>query len=210
MRVRLTGMLVEVGEDAVVIERDGIGYEVLVPGYALGELAACRGREITLHTLEFLEGNPAQGNLTPRLIGFVHPEDKIFFQRFISVKSIGARKALKALREPVGLVAGWIESGDVKLLTRLPGIGARAAEMIVAELRGKLSDVALVGAGARAVDVGQWTEAQRDALEVLVAWGDSRADSERWLERAAQLHSNLAEAEDWVTAAYRVKTGGEG
>jgi Holliday junction DNA helicase RuvA len=209
--VRLTGTVVEVTEESATVERDGIAREVLVPGYAIGELTACRGREVTLHTLEFIEANQASGNLTPRLVGFVHPEDRIFFKRFISVKGIGTRKALKALAEPVRMVASWIEQADHKLLATLPGIGKRAAEMIVAELRGKLGDFAMGGAVAQdVVDSGRFTDAQRVALEVLLALGETKQDAERWLQRAAQVHPVLNDTEELVKVAYRIKTGVEG
>ena len=55
---------------------------------------------------------------------------KRFFQRFVGVKGIGARKALKALAAPTCRIATDIEAGDAKALTRLPGIGRRAAELI--------------------------------------------------------------------------------
>ena len=206
----VTGQLAEVHEETVVIERSGIGYVVAVPRYALGELAACRGREVTLHTLLFIEGNQSGGHLDPVLVGFLHPEDKVFFRRFISVKGIGWRKALKALSEPVGHVAAWIEQADAAALKRLPGIGARAAELIVAELKGKMEDVAVAASGMRMVDTTRFTPDQRDALEIMVALGDGRVDAEQWLERAAQLHSDIRSADDWIRAAYRVKTGVEG
>ncbi len=208
MIVRLTGTLADVEADAVVIERDGLAREVLIPHYALGELTACRGRQVTLHTLEFLEGNPSAGHLTPRLVGFPRVEDRAFYKRFISVKGIGPRKALKALAEPVVRIADWIEQGDRKSLARLPGIGPRAAELIVAELKGKMSAWALGGQPPEE-ERAQWTAAQRDALEILVAWGDGRHDAQRWLAQAAQLHPDTPSADEWVRAAYRVKAGAE-
>ena len=209
MIVRITGTIADVHEDHVVLERDGIAREVLVPRYALGELAACRGREITLHTLEYLEGTQTSGNLVPRLLGFVYPDDKRFFTRFVSVKGIGLRKALKALAEPVAAIAAWIKAGDIKALTRLPGIGSRAAQLIVAELRGRIDEFAL-GADAVSVDeLAGLTQDQKDALDVLVAWGDSRSEAERWIQRAAQLHPDLDTPDEWVRVAYRIKTGAE-
>ena len=85
MIVRLTGTLIDVTEETVVVERDGVAREILVPRFAVGELAACMGQEVTLLTMEFLEGNQASGNLVPRMLGFLHPEDKIFFSRFPSL-----------------------------------------------------------------------------------------------------------------------------
>jgi len=206
----LTGQLVEVGEDFVVVERGGVGYTAAVPHYAVGELGACRGREVTLHTLLFLEGGMSGGHLTPVLVGFLHAEDKVFFKRFTSVKGIGWRKALKALAAPVGHIAASIEQGDAAALKRLPGIGARAAELIVAELKGKMEDIAIAAAGTRVVDTSRFTPDQRDALEIMVALGDGRMEAERWVERAAQLHSDIDSADDWIRAAYRIKTGVEG
>ncbi|MCH7527140.1 MAG: hypothetical protein IID39_06870 [Planctomycetes bacterium] len=206
----LIGQLVEVLGETVVVERAGIGYSVHIPRYALAELAACLGRQVKLHTMLFVEASHQSNQLTPMLVGFPHPEDKLFFRRFISVKGIGSRKALKAMAESPARVAQWIESGDTRGLGRLPGIGARAAELIVAELKGKMDDIA-IGAGAEQPGgVADLTESQRDALEIMMAWGDTRSDVERWLERAARLKPDLKEPDEWVRAAYRVKTGAEG
>ena len=211
MIVRLTGTLLDVDGESAIIERGGIAREVLVPGYSVGELAACRGREVMLHTLEYLEGSQSGGNLTPRLVGFLYPEDRDFYKQFVSVKGIGSRKALKALAEPMRKVARWIENGDSKALSTLPGIGPRAADRIVAELKGKLNGLAVVGDSAEPIgESAHLTQPQRDALEVLLSWGDQRSDAQRWLERAAQLHPDLSAPEDWVRCAYRVKTGAEG
>jgi Holliday junction DNA helicase RuvA len=210
MIVRLTGTLIEVTEDSVVIERDGLAREVLVPPVAIGGLGACRGQTIALHTMEFYEGNQASGQLVPRLLGFLRVEDRLFFSRFINVKGIGPRKALKALAAPVRQIASWIETGDTKALSRLPGIGARAAQLVVASLKGKMDDLALPSASTIGVDEAvQLSQAQRDALEILVTWGDSRVDAQRWLQRAMQLHPDVESADDWVRTAYRVKTGVE-
>jgi Holliday junction DNA helicase RuvA len=206
--VKLAGVIEEVDVQAVTLGRDGLAYEVLVPAYALAEMAARRGQPAALFTQEFLEGNAGTGQFVPRIIGFPRSADRAFFNRFVEVKGIGPRKALKALSEPVATIARWITAGDTKALTRLPGIGARAAQMIVAELQGKVEEFAAVSA-AGSEETTRWTAAQRDALEVMVGWGDSRAEAMRWLERGAELHPDLQEAEEWVRACYRIKTGAE-
>ncbi|MEK6676093.1 MAG: Holliday junction branch migration protein RuvA [Planctomycetota bacterium] len=208
MIVRLTGILVDVNEGDIVVDRDGVAREVLVPNYALGELAACRGREITLHTMEFYEGNKAGGNLVPRILGFLHVEDRLFFNRFVSVKGIGPRKALKALAEPVRRIASWIEAGDTKALSRLPGIGQRTAALIVAELRGKVDDLALPTTDSSSDVAVKLSQAQRDAMEILVAWGDTRGDAERWVQRLGQLNPDVQSPDELVRLAYRLKAGG--
>jgi len=211
MIVRMTGILAEVQAGAAVIERDGLAYEVLVCGYAVGELASCRGREVTLHTMEYYEGTAAGGNLIPRLVGFLHPEDRAFFSRFITVKSMGVRRAIKALAEPIGRVAAAIEHGDEKTLARLPGVGKRVAGQIVAELKGKVSQYALVPEPADATpEAGtEWSTEMHDALEILAALGERRADAQRWLERARQLYPETAGSDEWVRLAYRIRSTSE-
>jgi len=156
----------------MILERDGIGYEILVPGYAVGELIACKGQSVTLHTMEYYEGSAAGGNLIPRIVGFLHPEDRAFFERFITVKGIGVRKAIKALAEPVARVAADIEQGNAPSLARLPGIGKRAADQIIAELRGKLAEFAI---GASIRDSRGYSGAPLDAGAARRARGPGRA-----------------------------------
>lgn len=209
MIVKVRGELSEVGETSAVIDRDGLAYEVLVPSYAVRELTASRGREITLHTLEHWESGAPGGNITPLMIGFLHPEDRAFFRQFITVKGLGIRKGLRALAAPVARIAADIEAGDVVALTRLPGIGRRMAQQIVAELHGKVARHAYVDEDVPSAAKGEFGGDQRDAIEILVAWGDSRQDAERWIARVAQLHADTATPEDWVRAAYRIKSGVE-
>lgn len=210
MIVRICGKLVEVDKESVMVEKNGFTYEILVPHYSISELASYRGQEVKLHTMEFYEGNQASGHLVPRMLGFLHPEDRIFFTRFINVKGIGPRKALKALAEPVRKIATWIESSDTKSLSSLPGIGPRAADLMVASLKGKMNDLALPDSATQNVAAELLSQAQRDALEILVAWGDPRSDARRWIERASQLRPDLQSPDEWVRTAYRVKAGMEG
>ncbi len=206
MIVRVRGQLTELTPESAVVDRDGIAYEIMIPGYVVSELAPFTGREITLHTLEYLEGSAAGGNLTPRLIGFLHSEDRGFFRQFITVKGVGMRKALKALAEPVGRIASYIESGEAKLLSKLPGIGKRMADQIVAELRGKVSAFgSAVAAGLVSTVASDYTNDQRAAIEILVAWGDSRSDAQRWIAHVGQGQDKLSSPEDWVRAAYKVR-----
>lgn len=210
MIVRLTGLLIDVTKESVVVERDGIAREVLVPHFSVGELATYRGQQVTLHTVEFYEGGHSSGQLTPRILGFLHKEDRSFFSRFVEVKGIGPRKALKALAQPVRRIASWIETSDTKSMATLPGVGPRAAEMIVATLKGKVSGFAIGEIASGSKEVAELSRPQRDALEILVAWGDPRGDAEKWIERAAQLHPDTDSADEWVRAAYRIKSGGQG
>lgn len=207
MLARITGILAEINEEGVLLERDGLGWEVLVPGYAVGWLAPLRGQAVTLHTLEFFEGTPAGSHLVHRLIGFPSPGDKAFFERFVTVKGIGVRKALRAMREPVAAIASAIEGGDVASLSRLPGIGRRAAEQIVAELRGKVQAFA-TGEVPAGPALPELSEAQRDAIEVLVSLGEKRGDAERWVRRAAARLPEDTSADTLIRAAFDERAAG--
>src|ERR1700683_1836058 len=112
----LTGELHRVGEDRVQVKAGALVFDLLVPAADLHGLAGNVGEEITFDTILDLEGDPTRGNLAPRLIGFLRPEDKRFFELFITVKGIGPKKALRALVEPVGKIAEAIESRDTRFL----------------------------------------------------------------------------------------------
>src|SRR5687768_15272884 len=144
----LTGELQRVDEDRLHLRVGPMLVEMLIPASDVPLLQAGVGEEMTFHTMLYLEGDASGGNIEPRLVGFLRPEDKRFFEKFITVKGIGPKKALKALVFPAGEVAQAIESKDTRFLVGLPQIGRRMAEQIVAELAGKVAEFVTVGATA--------------------------------------------------------------
>ncbi len=209
MIVRIRGILSELTEETAVIEREGIAHETLVPAYAVSELAANLGSEITLHTQEYFEANSPGGNMIPRMIGFIRPEDRAFFKLFTTVKGLGTRKGLRALAAPAARIAADIERGNIPGLMKLPGIGRRLAEQIVAELRGKVSEHAVLSGPVEPGAKPEFTDEQLVAVEIIAQWGDPRPDAQRWVARAAQINKNIKSPDEWVKAAYRVKSGAE-
>lgn len=209
MIVRIRGVLNEVTEEAVVIERDGIAREAFVPSYALPELAANLGNEVTLFTQEYLEASTPGGNMIPRLIAFMRPEDRAFFKLFTTVKGLGTRKGLRALAAPAAKIAADIERGNIPGLMKLPGIGRRLAEQIVAELRGKVSEHAVLTGAVETGVQPEFSDEQLVAIEIIAQWGDARPDAQRWVARAAQIHQDIKGPDAWVKAAYRIKSGVE-
>ena len=216
MICHLRGRLALVREDAVVIDRDGVGYEMMVPLSTVGELQRCLGQEVTLFTVQYFEGNPAGANLIPRLIGFLTEADRDFFNLFTRVKGISNRRALRVMSVPARQLAAAIEQADVRLLTTLPEIGKKTAAQIVTELQGKLqaflvatgSGGALAGGAGALSGISEMTQAQRIALDILVQWGDRRADAQRWVAAAVEADPQLTEPDDIVRAAYRAKQAG--
>jgi len=146
---KITGTVGEIHEHTITVDVAGLGYEVLVPsGLALRlRQHGAVGTELTLHTLDYIEGGTSGAAMTPRLVGFVDPLDREFFRLLTSVKGLGPKKALKSLTITTKQFATSIESGDAGVLCNLPAVGKRSAEKIVAELRGKCQKFALMREG---------------------------------------------------------------
>ena len=206
MIASLTGELRHVDEDRVHVQAGTLEYELLVPAADVPELAVRRGETVTFHTILYLEGDPARGNLEPRLIGFVRPADKKFFDRFTTVKGIGVKTALRALTVPVGEIAQAIESRDTRFLKGLQGIGSRTAELIVAELSGKVKDFATGYGGGVAPTPARWSSQEDEALAFATGpqMGLRRADAERLLQRAKAARPGLTDAQDLLTEMLRL------
>lgn len=209
MICRMTGRLEAVGEVAIVLAVGPVAHEILVPTSTLQSLGGALGSEITLHTLQYMEGNAAVSNFIPRTIGFFSPLDRDFFQTMTTVKGMGMKKTLRSLALPAQQIASAIERGDERLLTSLPEIGKKMANQIIAELRGRLARFTVAEVGEiRTMPLRGLTTAQRVALDILVQWGDRRADAERWVAVALEAEPGLAEPDAIVRAAYRAKQRG--
>jgi Holliday junction DNA helicase RuvA len=207
MIAKIEGKLVRLDGDSALMQVGAISYEVMLPGYCVNALADKVGTQISLCTMEYYEGTPAGGNLVPRMIGFLNPAEKDFFSKFISVKGIGIRKALRLLSMPIGTIAAAIESGDDKMLMTLDGIGRRMSQQIIAELKGKLSKFA-VGAAAGPAEI-KFKPFQAEALEILIAWGEKRNEAMELIELACSRHPAVKSAEQLVPLVYRLKQGVE-
>ena len=206
MICRITGRVVAVADQAVTVEVGGLCYEVLVPASSLPDLQRLTDNEVTLFTIQYLDGNPALGNLVPRLVGFLAESDREFYHELNKVKGVSTRKALRTMAVPAHQFAAAIENGDERFLGNLPEIGKRTAAQIIAQLRGKVQR--FLAPAAAPLPVGELTDAQRIALDILVQWGDRRADAQRWIAAAVEQNPKLNEPDGIVRAAYRIKHSG--
>jgi holliday junction DNA helicase RuvA len=199
MIASLAGMLQSIGEDRVHLQAGPIVYELLVPAADLEALAARIGEELTFHTLFYFQGDASGGNIEPRLVGFLRATDKKFFEKFITVKGIGPKTALRALTVSVGEIAAAIEEKNVRFLVGLNGIGRRTAELMVAELAGKVG--AFAGAATSVASAGarrRWSAEEEAALSFATSpqIGLRLADAERLLERVKSTAGELVTAEE--------------
>ena len=205
MIARIAGRLEEIANGAALIDAgSGLWYEVLIPACDVERLSRRAGQDVVLHTIHYVEGDPAHGQLSPRLIGFLAEADRDFFRVFTTVKGIGVRKALRALIRPVGEIAAAIQSKDAKILKALPEVGTRTAERVIAELHGKVEQFA----GEVAAPEAQMPEAGAEAIAVLVQLGEKRADAVSLVERVLAVAPELGSPEEIIQHVYRLKGGG--
>ncbi len=182
----------------------GLTYEVLICACDVERLSRRTGQEVTLHTIHYLEGDPARGSQQPRLVGFLSETDRDFFRLFTTVKGVGIRKALRALVRPPAEVAAAIANKDARLLVALPEIGKRTAEQIIAELSGRADAFA---GEAFAAPAEQLPQAAGEALAVLVQLGERRADAAALIERVLAVAPELQSPEEIIQRVYRLKAG---
>lgn len=198
---RINGKLVSLTEVCAFLQVGGLEYEVLVPDMVRRQLQSKIGEEISLRTIEYLEGNPQKGRLTPRIIGFANEAEREFFDMVCSVDGVGAKKALRAMVRPVREFATAIEERDIKQLSTLPGIGAAVAERIVAKLRRKMAKFALMVSSE--IPEGSTPDVLSDAYEALVSVGHSPQDAMARIETAKESGKKFKTVEDVLSLIYQ-------
>jgi len=205
MIARVVGRLEEVATDSVVVDTgSGLWYELMVPSCDVERLSRKLGQQVVLHTIHYVEGDPARGGIVPRLVGFLLEADREFFRVFTTVKGIGIRKALRALARPPAEIAAAIQNKDTRLLVALPEIGKRMAERLITELSGKVDAFAgEIAAEARA----EIPEAADEAVAVLIQLGERRADAVALVERVLAVAPELDSPEEILQQVYKLKAG---
>jgi len=189
MIVKITGKLVALFDERAIIEAAPFEYETLIPEFTRRQLQSELQKSVSLHTIEYIDGNPTQGRLTPRLIGFLTEIEREFFELFCSVDGVGSKKALRAMVKPVREIAAAIEEQDVRFLAQLPGIGPATAERIVAKLRRKVPKFALMV--ARPSEQGAANDAPEldvlaETFEALLSLGHSEAEARRMIDAVVE------------------------
>jgi Holliday junction DNA helicase RuvA len=206
MITSIRGVLREILDEEVRLEVGALEYQILVPEFVHRQLQSRVGEEVKLFTIHYFEGNPMQGKVVPRLVGFSSANELEFFELFCTADGVGTRKAIKALARPPQEVARAIQQEDGKWLSTLPGIGKASADKIVAALKNKVVRFAMGvpgtggAAGSLAAKVGKGYE---EALQALLALGHSPPDARARLDRAHTTLGDKAEIEDILREIYK-------
>lgn len=168
MIATLSGAVSEKLADYIVLDVSGVGYGLQVTSEDFGRLQ--QGDKAKLYVYEHIREQAHD------LFGFVQLDTKKLFEQLLGVKNVGPKVALAVL--DIGTapaVRGAIAAGDVKLIQTAKGVGKRAAEQIVVELRDK---VGLAATDAAEGIVGRpGVNNQDEAIEALVSLGYSPQDA---------------------------------
>jgi Holliday junction DNA helicase RuvA len=201
---KITGQLVALHDDTLTLRIGAFEYEILVPEFNRRRLQSEINQEISLHTIEYLEGNPMQGRMTPRLIGFLSEIEREFFELFCSVDGVGVKKALRSMVRPVKEVATAIEEQDTKSLSALPGIGAAMSERIIAKLRRKVPKFALmVGAGDEKHEAEVELDVISETYDVLRTLGHSESEARKLIDAALTAKKKYKDVQSLIEAIYQ-------
>jgi holliday junction DNA helicase RuvA len=203
MITKITGQLVALQNDTLTLKIDAFEYEVLIPEFARRQLQGELNQSISLHTIEYMEGNPMQGRMTPRLIGFLSEAEREFFELFCSVDGVGVKKALRAMVRPVKEVATAIEEQDAKGLASLPGIGPAMSERIIAKLRRKVPKFALMVARSELHEAEVASDVVSETYEVLRSLGHSEAEARRLLDTVLASKAKFKDVQGLIEAIYQ-------
>jgi len=191
----LRGVLREKQPPGLMIEVQGVGYEVEAPMTTFYDLPAV-GETVTLFTHLAIRED------AHTLYGFSKPSDRKLFRSLIKVNGVGAKLALTILSGmDASLFAHCVQAGDTAALVKLPGVGKKTAERLVVEMRDRLADWEAPAAGAKGSaplsrpDVANPVE---EAVSALVALGYKPQEASRMVRA---IDSSELSTEDIIRAA---------
>jgi Holliday junction DNA helicase RuvA len=211
MITKITGMLNRVLDEEVRLQVGALEYQVLVPEFIRRRVQGAIGREMTFFTSHYFDGNPMQGRVVPRLIGFTSEAELDFFELFCTVDKVGTRKALKAMVRPIKEIADAIQRQDSKWLTTLPGVGAATAEQIIATLRRKVTKYALMTPAAEETADGAASPAavvvdgniMEDVYQALMSVGHSPQEARNRLDKVLATGKSFKSVEEVLLEIYK-------
>ncbi len=177
MIARLSGTILDLRTDRVVLDVGGVGYDLAIP---LGTFSALppAGEKAVLHVHTHVREDAIL------LFGFATPQEKYVFERLISVSGIGPRVALTVLSGlPLPDLVRAIATQNAHVLATIPGVGKKLAERLGLELKEKL---AAFGAGAGVPAAGGKASAVEDAIGALENLGYKLAQAEQAVEKAVR------------------------
>ena len=207
MICRISGKLVDRRENSVILDVNGLSYEVMIPESVMNSLGLQTKEDgiISLIVYHYLQVEPSRSY--PFLIGFLNEIEKEFFEKFITVSGIGPKAAVRALKVPISTIAQAIDRGDVSFLNSLPGIGTQRAKEIVAKLQGKVGKFGLIQDGEYVeTSLKGNIDMQEGALDVLLQLQYKKIEADNMIQKALIRNPDIKTAEELLNEVYKQKT----
>lgn len=180
MIAQLRGTVARVAASYVVLDVNGVGYKVNVPVGVMQALPAEPDKPVTLVTATLVREDDIS------LYGFATAQDLAAFELLLTVSGVGPKAALTMLSAmTAGDVARSVASGDVRTLTRVPGIGPKTAQRMVLELKEKFaalgfeSKVQQLAAGEKVKQQDAAETLADDVVSALMNLGYNKAEAQR-------------------------------
>lgn len=194
----LRGVIASKNETGIVIDVGGVGFGVSMPVSDIAKSGEA-GENIAVHTYLHMSDAGMQ------LFGFLTTDEIDYFNKLISISGIGPKAALAILGTlSVQDLAFAIISEDVKAITRAPGVGPKAAQRIILELKGKIDTQSAVG--SKSADSAQFTvRADTGAVNALIALGASPSEAQKTV---MQIDAEGMSTEDVIKEALRRMSNG--
>ena len=181
MIAHLRGSLQSKSPRYLILDVNGVGYEVTVPLTTFYELPDL-GNTVSFHIHTHVRENALQ------LYGFRSPQEKELFVRLMGVNGIGPRLAINILSGiSAGELVATVRQEDVARLTVIPGVGRKTAERIIVELRDKLAGLDIPGESDLPTRQQTSTAVVDDALSALLNLGYRRAVAQRAIDQACKI-----------------------
>lgn len=193
---KLKGLVDSVGEDWVLIDVGGVGYEVSCSPRTLAALPGV-GEPVALAIETYVREDQI------RLFGFSSDEERAWFRLLQSVQGVGAKVALAILGTlPPNELASAVALQDKAQLTRAPGIGPKVAQRIVSELKDKGAVIAAIDPGiavlADKIGTGRKSSAVTDAVSALTNLGYASSEASAAVAHAMKEAGEAAKAEELI------------
>jgi Holliday junction DNA helicase RuvA len=209
---RIRGTLERVADGHALVQNQGLFYEIMLPSALLERLkdSDSIGQEMTFETIYYIEAGDKKASHLPKLVGFTDPLDREFFSLMTQVNGMGVKKALRCLTMPIRDVATAIENRNADRLSHLPGVGARLAEKIIAELHGKTAKFALAKESEPLASVKPpKTQFESDAIDVLMQLQYRRPEAEQMVQSALKQNPKLDSVEDLIALIFKQEQQGK-
>lgn len=181
----LRGILLEKSPPEILLEVDGIGYEVLLPMTSFYHLPEVN-MEASIYTHLVVRED------AHLLFGFYHKQDRTLFRELIKTNGVGPKLALAILSAmSVSEFSYAIEREELSKLVKIPGVGKKTAERLIVELKGKFKayqhdDFFIEQTATQSGIDTEKVSATDDAISALVALGYKPAEAEKMVKRVAK------------------------